>query len=81
MNVRLLLFAHLREIVGSSELHLELKAGSNGIDLLDMLQTDYPDIARHRHYIKLSMNGDYIEKETALADQAEIALFPPVSGG
>ncbi len=81
MKTKVLLFAHLREIVGANEISLDLNQGSKGDDLLDALQTQYPDIKDHRHYLKLSMNGEYITKDTELVDQAEVAVFPPVSGG
>ncbi len=81
MKTKVLLFAHLREIVGSNEINLEMDQGCKGDDLLDVLQHQYPDIKDHRHYLKLSMNGEYITKDTVLEDRAEIAVFPPVSGG
>jgi molybdopterin converting factor subunit 1 len=81
MKTKVLLFAHLRELAGTDQISLELEQGSKGEDLLNSLQARYPEIKDHRHYLKLSMNGEYITTDTELVDQAEIAVFPPVSGG
>lgn len=81
MNVKVLVFAHLREMIGSGSIELELAEGATGEDLLQNLETSYPKIRDHRKYLKLSMNGEYINTGTAIQQGAEIAVFPPVSGG
>ncbi len=81
MKIKVLFFAHLREIAGSNEIFLELDEGSKGEDILDILEEKYPEISKHRHYLKLSMNGQYMSKDAEIIEQAEIAVFPPVSGG
>jgi molybdopterin converting factor subunit 1 len=81
MNVKVLLFAHIKEIVGAESLELELKENPTGHDLLDALVAAYPAIDRHRRYLKLSMNGKYIDGSETIVELAEIAIFPPVSGG
>jgi len=81
MKIKILLFAHLREISGSDEIKMELESGSVGEDVFIKLEELYPEIAHHRTYLKLSMNGEYIKNETEIIDNAEIAVFPPVSGG
>lgn len=81
MNVKVFVFAHLREMVGSGSIELELAEGATGEEVLRILETAYPKIKDHRQYLKLSMNGEYIDPETAIEQDAEIAVFPPVSGG
>ncbi|MBU2512230.1 MoaD/ThiS family protein [bacterium] len=81
MKTKVLFFAHLREIAGSDEIFLEMDEGCKGEDILDKLEEKYPEISKHRHYLMLSMNGQYLNKEAEIIDQAEIAVFPPVSGG
>lgn len=76
-----MLFAHLREILGSAEISLELDEGSKGKDILQKLEELNPEIADHRNYLKLSMNGEYINNDDLIINDAEIAVFPPVSGG
>ena len=81
MNIKVLIFAHLRELVGSGSLDVELEDGATGSDLLQKLEDSYPQIGSHRKYLKLSMNGEYIDSDTAIQQNAEVAIFPPVSGG
>ncbi|MCP4752462.1 MAG: MoaD/ThiS family protein [Proteobacteria bacterium] len=81
MNIKVLVFAHLREIVGSEEISLDLEEGSKGDDILHKLEEKYPEMTGHKKYLKLSMNGEYIGREDLVVEGAEIAVFPPVSGG
>lgn len=81
MNIKILVFAHLKEIIGSGSIDVELKDNATGDDLLQYLETSYPEISDHRKYLKLSMNGEYIDPGTTIEQNAEIAVFPPVSGG
>ncbi len=81
MKIKVLVFAHLREIIGADELTLEIVEGSRGEDVLQKLEESYPDVADHTNYLKLSMNGEYMKKEDTVVNGAEIAVFPPVSGG
>lgn len=81
MNVKVLVFAHLRELVGAGSIELELKEGATGSDLLQEMETSFPQIKEHRKYLKLSMNGEYIDGTASIVQDAEVAIFPPVSGG
>lgn len=81
MKTKVLLFAHLKEIVGADEIFFDLEKGSKGKDVLDTLETEYPELKKHRHYLKLSMDGKYINTDTEITESSEIAVFPPVSGG
>lgn len=81
MKIKVLVFAHIKEIIGSGEVALELANGGKGDDVLGKLVELYPELADHRKYLKLSMNGEYINNNDAVLDDSEIAIFPPVSGG
>ena len=81
MNVKVLLFAHTREIVGSADIQIDIERGSTGEALLDKLERLYPEMGKHRPYLKLSMNGTYLANTQEIEENAEVAVFPPVSGG
>lgn len=81
MKIKVLLFAYLREIIGSEELEVEIPAGSKGEEIFSILEEKSPEISSHIKYLKLSMNGEYIGADTELLDNSEVAVFPPVSGG
>ena len=81
MNIKVLVFAHLKELIGSGTVELQLDEGATGNDLLQKMESSFPQIKGHRKYLKLSMNGEYIEVDATIIQDAEVAIFPPVSGG
>jgi len=81
MNVRVLLFASLKERVGKSEVELELEPGINVAGFKQALCSNFPD---HRPLIEsalVSINRDFAFDHDIVPEEAEIGLFPPVSGG
>jgi molybdopterin synthase sulfur carrier subunit len=79
MKVKVCFFAACREIVGKSEMELELQEGEPISSLIETLQSDY-------HYfltmpIKVAVNTEYVEHDYRLQDGDEVALIPPISGG
>ncbi len=81
MRVRLLLFAGLREAVGSKEHLLEVPDGAPLGDVLARAEARLPALARWRGRLVVSLNEARRPLETIVRDGDEIALLPPVSGG
>jgi molybdopterin synthase catalytic subunit len=81
MNVRLLFFASLKDIVGARELRLELPADATVSDLLSRLEVSYPRLKDYRQVVLTAINEEYVGKTARIADGDEVAIFPPVSGG
>ena len=84
MIVRLLLFASAREAAGRSRDEFELASGAP----LERLLTDAVDrygesFAQVLTTARVWINGDEpkADRATALGDDDEIAVLPPVSGG
>jgi len=88
-HVTVRFFANVREIVGHPELLLE---ASTIRDVLNTLTSQKPALhnvlcedGAVRPYITILLNGTNIRDigglSTALSDDDEIAIFPPVSGG
>ena len=76
VNVRVRLFAALRERAGSGAVELELPAGATVADVWRALALgDEPP------GILFAVNRSYAERGQALAAGDEVALIPPVSGG
>src|SRR5438270_4106973 len=76
MEVRVRLFAALRERAGASEIALELPDGARVGDALERLAgvTDgVPAV--------MAVNREYASREAVLHEGDEVALIPPVSGG
>jgi molybdopterin converting factor subunit 1 len=81
VNVKVLLFAQVRERVGRAKVALELPPGARVSDALDALERDHPALAALRPHLAVAVNGALARDGDALPDGAELALLPPVSGG
>lgn len=80
-SIRVLFFANLREIVGTKEISLEIPAGSSIADLKSQVADLYPYLAPHLETTLISVNKEYGFDDEIIPEGAEVALFPPVSGG
>jgi molybdopterin synthase catalytic subunit len=81
MKITVKLFARMRDIVGQGSLEREITEPATVADLLQTLHNDYPELAKAGSRIVISVNKEFAEPKTRLADGDEVALFPPVSGG
>jgi molybdopterin synthase catalytic subunit len=81
MNLKILLFAALREKFGSSELDLLLPDGSTVADLRQALEQQQPRITSLLERCKIAVNQEFVAEDFRLHEADEIAVIPPVSGG
>lgn len=83
MQVRVLYFASLRELLGRGEEQLELDSGSTVADLLSTLRTrqDWPTNFANDDLLRAAVDQEFATQSAVLADGCEVALFPPVTGG
>ncbi len=81
MQVRVLYLGMLREIAGCERETLELGDGATAGELYSQLQQRMPKLQDFRGAIALAVNYEYSDGKTALHDNDEVALIPPVSGG
>jgi sulfur-carrier protein len=83
MKLRMLYFARLRERFGLAEEALEFGGGTVA-DLLAHLQTRggawAEELAAGRAF-RVAVNQDIVLLDAVLPDNAEVAIFPPVTGG
>ena len=80
-KITVLFFANLREIIGAKELNLEIEDSTTVADLKTIIAALYPNVASHLETILVSVNKEYGFDEEVIPGGAEVALFPPVSGG
>ncbi|HEY3331094.1 MAG TPA: MoaD/ThiS family protein [Capsulimonadaceae bacterium] len=80
MNIRVLLFAHLRDIAGA-ELSLDVQLGSSAEELCAKLAGIDERFGRSLASTRIAVNGEWADGATILHDGDELALIPPVSGG
>lgn len=81
LQVEILFFASLQERTGVNRTHISLPAGARVADLKDQLRLNYPRLDEAMGNLVVSVNQTFAFDEDALPDGAEVALFPPVSGG
>ena len=78
--MRILFFAHLKDITGCAEANLA-SAPVDTAGLWHMLIGKYPGLERCRDAVRLAKNSEYAGPDANFTDEDEVALIPPVSGG
>ncbi|MGH9556622.1 MAG: molybdenum cofactor biosynthesis protein [Terriglobales bacterium] len=81
MQVRVLFFGQLKDLTGRASDSLTLPEGSTLSDLLSHYESGFPRLKALLPAVALSINQEYAPPDSALRDQDEVALLPPVSGG
>lgn len=81
MQVKVLFFGQLNEIVGRAEQVLELTEGASTNDLMAHYHRLYPRLEDFLSSLAISLNQDYVHTSARLQEGDEVALLPPVSGG
>ena len=81
MKLNILLFANLRDIFKAPAVTIEIQAPCSGQQLIDHMISIKPEMAPLKPHLKLSVNGTYANLTDKIPEGAEIAVFPPVSGG
>lgn len=79
--VTTLFFATLRDRAGVKSVEIQIPLQTNVADFKIILTKKYPALAILLSHTLVSINHEYVFDETIIPDRAEIALFPPVSGG
>jgi molybdopterin converting factor subunit 1 len=77
--VEVLLFARARDLAGVDHVRWSMPVGTQLGDVQRRLLASYPALATVS--LLAAVNGAYAPLTTVIADRAEIAFFPPVSGG
>ena len=80
-SVKVLFFANLREKTGVRETMIEFQNGATISDIKALLLEMYPSLRTSIDSVIVAMNHEYAFDEDMVVKGAEIAIFPPVSGG
>lgn len=81
ITVHVDLFSTIRARIGQKHLELSLSTGSKVSDLKAALINLYPDAALAVDYMLVSINQEFTPDDVEIPDQAQVALFPYVTGG
>lgn len=69
-----------REIVGKGQMELCIPDGSTALELLKLLQNTFTGIP-DKNSMLIAVNSEYVDPNTSLNNNDEVAFIPPVSGG
>jgi len=81
MHVDVFAFAQAREAIGAARVRLALPAGSRVSDAIALLAGRHPALGAIVPHLAVAVDRELVKGERVLADGAEVALLPPVSGG
>lgn len=80
-HIKLLFFATIRDRAGTKTLEMDVPADMTISGLKDKLSADYPNLKESMKSVLMTINREYAFDEAIVPADAEIAFFPPVSGG
>ena len=80
-RVKLLFFATLRERAGARSMELDIPTDLTIEGLKDKISTEYPNLKDSMSSVLITINREYAFDEAVIPPDAELAMFPPVSGG
>jgi molybdopterin converting factor subunit 1 len=80
-QISVLFFATLRDLTGERKIVKTIPTDLMISGLKDLLVLDYPSLQSIMNSVIVAMNHEFAFNETVIVANAEIALFPPVSGG
>ncbi|MGH9425589.1 MAG: molybdenum cofactor biosynthesis protein MoaE [Terriglobia bacterium] len=81
MNIEVLLFARLRELVGHDRVVVQRQELLTVRDVWDSLRAQYPQVEGFGKSLLVSVNLEFAGWDTLVREGDELAFFPPVSGG
>jgi len=81
MRVRVLFFGVLKDIVGASEESVEIAPNSTVESVFNLYSQRFETLRDKRPSILFARNREFTTPDAVLADNDEVALLPPVSGG
>ncbi|MCX6069201.1 MAG: MoaD/ThiS family protein [Chloroflexi bacterium] len=80
-HIKVMFFATLRDKAGVRSTELDLQPAATIEQLKRLLVEKYPNLNGLMDHCLASINHEYCFDESEIPLDAEIAFFPPVSGG
>ena len=80
-HIKLLFFATIRERAGTKSMELDVPDDLTVLGLKDKLGNEYPNLKESMKSVLITINREYAFDEAVIPQDAEMAMFPPVSGG
>jgi len=80
-HIKLLFFATIRDRAGTKSLELDIPVDMTIQGLKNKLASDIPTLKDSMKSVLITINREYAFDEAIVPADAEIGMFPPVSGG
>lgn len=80
-RVKLLFFATLRDRAGTKSMELDVPDELTVQGLKDKISMEYPNLKQSMSSVLITINREYAFDDAVIPEGAELAMFPPVSGG
>ena len=80
MQIELLLFGIVKDLVGKSSIKLEVPQNTTITDFRTKLIEKYPKLTPYKSF-SVAVNENYVENNYGLNKNDVVAIIPPVSGG
>ena len=80
-HVKLLFFATLRDRAGTKSMELDIPLDLTIYELKEKISKEFPNLKESMPSVLITINREYAFDEAVIPPNAELAMFPPVSGG
>jgi molybdopterin converting factor subunit 1 len=80
-RIKVLFFATLRDRAGTKSADLDIPAETTVQGLKDLVVDAYPGLQQTMETVVISINREFAFDDSVVPENAEVAMFPPVSGG
>lgn len=80
-KIKVLFFATLRDRAGTRSVDIDVPNATTVGTLKTRIVELYPGLAQAVETALIAINREYADDDAVVPDGAEVALFPPVSGG
>ena len=80
-RIKLLFFATIRDRAGTKSMELEIRDDLTVRGLKDKIAEEYPNLRESMKSVLITIDREYAFDDAVIPPNAEMAMFPPVSGG
>ena len=80
-RIKLLFFATLRDRAGMRSMELDIPSDLTIQGLKDKITNEFPNLKDSMSSVLITINREYAFDDAIIPANAELAMFPPVSGG
>jgi molybdopterin converting factor subunit 1 len=80
-RIKLLFFATIRDRAGTRSMELDIPEALTVQGLKDKIAEEFPSLRDSMKSVLITIDREYAFDEAVIPPNAEMAMFPPVSGG